>query len=267
MSSGSEFPPSQPSADGQRWYRKVLGEDALGKSEHSLRGVRAFTVNHLFENVWSRSEASQGIPHPVTLKERRLVTLAILAAQGRTEQLMKHLRGAALAGITEDELIELMIHVAHYAGWVAGSTGQNAVLEVFEASPSQRPAQGDDRRTLIEINEQIVADEQSANVDRLAEVLHESLIFRRANGTLTNKASFLAAVRQAAVAVTERKARQVEATVTGDAAVVTLTVTANVTAGSAIQRKEFKNIRFFVRSHGRWMLTCWFNETLHSPTP
>jgi alkylhydroperoxidase/carboxymuconolactone decarboxylase family protein YurZ len=268
MSGGSEFPPRQPSPQGQCWHREVLGEDALGETEPSLRGFRAFTVNHVFENVWSRSEAREGIEDPLPLKERRLVTLAILAAQGRTEQLMKHLRGAALAGITEAQLIELMIHVAHYGGWAAGSDGQKAVLKAFKAlAGSQRSAEAEDRRILIAMNKQMVADEQSANVDRLAEVLHESLIFRRANGTLTNKTSFLAAVPQAAMAVTDREARQVEATVMGDAAVVTLTVTANVAEGGAAQRKAFNNIRFFARAHGRWMLTCWFNETLHSSTP
>jgi Domain of unknown function (DUF4440)/Carboxymuconolactone decarboxylase family len=206
----------------------------------------------------------------VGLKERRLVTLAILAAQGQTEQLLKHLRGAASAGITQDELIELMIHVAHYAGWAAGSTGQDKVLEVFEALPLPDGcghSEEDDRRALIELNEQMVADEQAANVQRLAGVMHDSLIFRRANGTLTNKAAFLAAAQEAAVAVTERKPRQVEATVKGDTAVVTLTVTAKVSEGGAVQRKEFKNIRFFVRLNGRWMLTCWFNEALPSATP
>jgi 4-carboxymuconolactone decarboxylase len=117
---------------GVRLYREVLGKEPIDPEHpHSLEGVRAFTVNHLFANVWSRSEDERGAVF--TLRERRLVTIALLAAQGRTDQLMEHLRGARRVGLEKADLLELMIHVAHYAGWAAGTGGQKAVQDVFSA--------------------------------------------------------------------------------------------------------------------------------------
>lgn len=96
-----------------------------------LVGVRAFTVNHLFASVWSRSRVQAGLRYTLGLKERRLITISLLAAQGRTDQLKEHVTGATRAGIDEEELIEVMIHVAHYAGWAAGTSGQEIVRHVF----------------------------------------------------------------------------------------------------------------------------------------
>ena len=123
---------------GERFYQEVLGKDVFDeKNPPPLTGVRVFTVNHLFANVWSRSDAPVG--KTVSVRERRLVTIALLAAQGHAEQLKDHVRGAFLAGLTEDELIELMIHVAHYAGWAAGTSGQRQIRDVFKEARKSSP--------------------------------------------------------------------------------------------------------------------------------
>ena len=118
---------------GQKMYEDVLSKPVFAdKNGPPLIGVREFTVNHLFANVWSRSlnvsEESPGI----TLSERRLITIALLAAQGRGDQLKDHVRGACRAGVDEEVLLELMIHVAHYAGWPAGASGQAIVQNVYQ---------------------------------------------------------------------------------------------------------------------------------------
>ena len=124
---------------GQKMYEEVLGKPVHAeKGGPPLIGVREFTVNHLFANVWSRSlnvsEENQGI----TLRERRLVTLALLAAQGRSDQLKDHVRGAIRAGIDKEVLVELMIHVAHYAGWPAGASGQAIVQNIYQDEEKSR---------------------------------------------------------------------------------------------------------------------------------
>ena len=83
-------------------------------------------INHLFAKIWTRPGLS--------IRDRRLVTIALLAAQGRPDQLKSHLRGALTGedGLTKDEILELMIHVAHYAGWAAGASGQSAALTVLK---------------------------------------------------------------------------------------------------------------------------------------
>jgi 4-carboxymuconolactone decarboxylase len=62
------------------------------------------------------------------------LTLALLAAQGRTDQLRDHLRGARRGEdpLSREEILETMIHVAHYAGWAAGASGQSVALAVLD---------------------------------------------------------------------------------------------------------------------------------------
>lgn len=124
---------------GQQMYEEVLRKPAFAeKNGPALVGVREFTMNHLFANVWSRSlNVSEETPG-ITLKERRLITIALLAAQGRSDQLKDHVRGASRAGIAEEVLLDLMIHVAHYAGWPAGASGQAIVENVFKDEEKSR---------------------------------------------------------------------------------------------------------------------------------
>ena len=122
---------------GQKMYEEVLRKDLFDKDHPPpLTGVREFTVNHLFANVWSRSRETAGEHLPLSLRERRLVTIALLAAQGRSDQLKEHVTGACRAGIAKETLIELMVHVAHYGGWAAGASGQGTVLAVYKNEAS-----------------------------------------------------------------------------------------------------------------------------------
>ena len=82
------------------------------------------TIGHLFGDIWSRP----GLGH----RDRELVTIAVIAALGFERQLRAHLKGALNAGVTRDEIKEVMLHIAHYAGWPAGFTGLAIAHEVFE---------------------------------------------------------------------------------------------------------------------------------------
>lgn len=118
---------------GEELYEKVLHKPVFNQ-EHPqpLVGVREFTVNHLFARVWSRSIDESDESRIINLRERRLITIALLAAQGRNDQLKEHVTGAYCAGIAEEVLLEVMIHVAHYAGWAAGTSGQAIIQEVYK---------------------------------------------------------------------------------------------------------------------------------------
>ncbi len=65
------------------------------------------------------------------VRQRSMITVALLAALGRDRELARHIEGALNLGITPDEIIEIMIHVAHYAGWPAGHNGQRVAQDVF----------------------------------------------------------------------------------------------------------------------------------------
>ena len=105
---------------GRNTYERILGQ-AFDKP---LVGIRELTLNHLFGEVWNREGLSD--------RDRSLVTIALLATQGHRDQLAAHIRGAKARGMTREEVLELMIHVAHYGGWGAGASGQAAALKIYD---------------------------------------------------------------------------------------------------------------------------------------
>ena len=70
------------------------------------------TDDVLFGDVWKRPGLSP--------RDRSLVTVAVLAATCRPGQLTSHLRRALANGLTRDELVETLTHLAFYAGWPSG---------------------------------------------------------------------------------------------------------------------------------------------------
>ncbi|MGW9133485.1 carboxymuconolactone decarboxylase family protein [Streptomyces sp. NPDC055681] len=70
------------------------------------------TDDVLFGDVWKREGLSP--------RDRSLITVSVLAATYRPDQLNSHLRLAMQNGVTKDELVEALTHVAFYAGWPSG---------------------------------------------------------------------------------------------------------------------------------------------------
>ena len=78
---------------------------------------------HVFGDIWTR-------PGLVT-RDRSMVTVGVLAALGHTEELKAHLRGALNVGLTQEELVEVLMHVSAYAGVPAAGAALRAAAEVF----------------------------------------------------------------------------------------------------------------------------------------
>ena len=77
----------------------------------------------LFDDVWQRPGLSP--------RDRSLVTVSALIANYRTNELPFHLKKALDNGVTREELIELITHLAFYAGWPAASTAISIARQVF----------------------------------------------------------------------------------------------------------------------------------------
>ena len=82
------------------------------------------TDDVLFGDVWKRAELSP--------RDRSLVTVAALIANGNTEQLTGHLSRAKQNGLSETELAEVIIHLAFYAGWPRAMSAVRVAREVFK---------------------------------------------------------------------------------------------------------------------------------------
>jgi 4-carboxymuconolactone decarboxylase len=80
----------------------------------------------LYGDVWQQPE--------LTRRDRSLVTCAVLAALGKTEELKHHMQVAVENGVTADELRGLVVQIAFYAGWPCAVNAGKAALPIFEAA-------------------------------------------------------------------------------------------------------------------------------------
>src|SRR5947209_1409150 len=84
----------------------------------------------LFGDVWERPGLSK--------RDRSLITVATLVAMYRTNELPFHLKRAIENGVTTDELVELITHLAFYAGWPPASTAVAIARKVFAEVETNR---------------------------------------------------------------------------------------------------------------------------------
>jgi len=84
----------------------------------------------LFGDVWERTQLSK--------RDRSLVTVSALIAMNRPDQLRSHLALARQNGLTQDELIEAITHLAFYSGWPNAVAAISVAREVF-AQPAEPP--------------------------------------------------------------------------------------------------------------------------------
>ncbi len=82
------------------------------------------TQQVLFGEVWERPGLSK--------RDRSLITVAALIAGYRTNELPFHMQRALENGVTREELVEAITHLAFYAGWPPANTAVTVARKVFE---------------------------------------------------------------------------------------------------------------------------------------
>lgn len=80
----------------------------------------------LFDDVWKRPELAP--------RDRSVVTVAALIALYRTNELPFHLEKAIENGVTRDEIVEVITHLAFYSGWPTASTALAIARRVLTKS-------------------------------------------------------------------------------------------------------------------------------------
>ncbi len=86
------------------------------------------TIEHLFAEVWARPGLG--------VRERRLITLTILVMLGNEMALGLHFGAAMKSGdLSDTEIDEMLLHLAHYAGWPAAAVATQVVRQLRAERP------------------------------------------------------------------------------------------------------------------------------------
>jgi len=99
-------------ADGMKIRRKVLGDIHVDAAEANKSAFDEPFQNLITEvawgNVWARDT--------LALRERSMLTIALLAATGNFDEIAMHIRATANTGASPEDVMEALLHVAVYDG-------------------------------------------------------------------------------------------------------------------------------------------------------
>ncbi len=113
---------------GMATRRKVLGDAHVDRAEAAKTdfdaAFQALITEAAWGHVWSRPNW--------TLRERSIVTMAILAALGHDDEVAMHARVAANTGATREDIREVLLHVAIYAGVPAANHAIKIAKRTFD---------------------------------------------------------------------------------------------------------------------------------------
>lgn len=107
--------------------RAVLGQAHVDRAEANKTDFDADFQRFITETAWGNIWARPGLER----KTRHLLTLAMLAALGKENELAMHLRATQNTGITPDEVKEVFLQVAVYAGVPAANSAFAIAKKVF----------------------------------------------------------------------------------------------------------------------------------------
>jgi 4-carboxymuconolactone decarboxylase len=116
--------------------KAVMGEAAVERAQSRLTPFNeewmAFVTRYAFGEIWSRP----GLPH----KTRSMLTIAMLTTLGRHDELAVHIRATRQTGVSRDEVKEVLMQAAIYAGVPAAMSAFTRVQQIYadmdkEATP------------------------------------------------------------------------------------------------------------------------------------
>ena len=113
-----------PYEEGMRVRREVLGDEHVDRAIESTTEFTAAFQEFITRNAWGAVWTREGLDR----RTRSAITLAVLTALGREQELAMHVRAARTNGLTLEEISEVLLHTAVYAG-VPASNAAFAVAQ------------------------------------------------------------------------------------------------------------------------------------------
>jgi 4-carboxymuconolactone decarboxylase len=115
---------------GMATRKKVMGEDfvarAMAKTTDFTLPMQQFITRNAWGEVWQRDG--------LDLKTRSLITVAMLTALGKQNELKGHVRGALNNGATVAEIQEVLLHASIYCGVPTAVEAFRSAAEVVEGA-------------------------------------------------------------------------------------------------------------------------------------
>lgn len=121
--------------NGMRVRREVLGDDhvdrAIANTTPFTENFQEFITNYAWGTIWANDRLER--------RSRSMITLAVLTALGRENEIAMHVRAALRNGLTEEEIGEVLLHTAVYAG-VPATNAALAIAQRTLAETQDGPA-------------------------------------------------------------------------------------------------------------------------------
>ena len=113
---------------GMKIRREVLGADyvdhGMAAADDFMMAMQDLTTRYCWGDIWSRPGLNR--------KTRSMLNLAMISALNRPHELKVHVKGALTNGVTKDEIKEILLQVAIYAGVPAGMDSFRIANETFK---------------------------------------------------------------------------------------------------------------------------------------
>ena len=120
---------------GEATRRTVLSDAHVERSQAAMTDFDApfqvLITEAAWGHLWSREQWSK--------RDRSIVTIALLAGLGHYEEMAMHIRATARTGATMDDIREVLLHVAIYAGVPTANSAFRIAKQIFAEMEAEKP--------------------------------------------------------------------------------------------------------------------------------
>jgi 4-carboxymuconolactone decarboxylase len=113
---------------GMKTRRSVLGDQHVDNAQAATTDFDIDFQQYITSNAWGTIWSRPGL----TKRERSLITIALMTALGHQEELALHLHATKNTGVTREEVKEVLLHTAIYAGVPATNKAIKIAKEILK---------------------------------------------------------------------------------------------------------------------------------------
>jgi len=124
---------SQEFDKGMKTRRSVLGDKHVDRATAEMSDFDKDFQKYITENGWGAVWSRPGL----TKRERSMLTIALLAVLGHDEELAMHIRATRRTGATADDIKEVLLHTAVYAGVPVANNAIKIAKKIFGEMDSE----------------------------------------------------------------------------------------------------------------------------------